>query len=269
MPSAWSTSHPSSDGGPSVIPRADRRRRVAWAAVCASAMLLGAACTDDRVEAPGRPPSGPMARSVAASAQLGVWSAVFDWPIIPAHMAVLPDLRVLTWTSSDVPGDRGGFEAFSWTPTAAPPANVLTDFVAHANGAHNLFCSGQTFMPDGRLLVPGGHIADNRGMRDVRLWNTATSTWDAAPNMRAGRWYPTATVLANGHAVVVAGSDENASGNAFPEIWNGSGWRALDGAPLNLPYYPWMFPAADGRVFYAGPAPETRWLNPSGDPRSF
>jgi PKD repeat protein len=38
----------------------------------------------------------------------------------------------------------------------------------------------------------------------------------------------------------------------------------LSGAPLNMPYYPWMYSAPDGRVFSAGPDRQSYYLNPSG-----
>src|SRR3954451_1443479 len=83
--------------------------------------------------------------------------------------------------------------------------------------------------------------------------------------MRAGRWYPTATTLANGYVSVVSGSTENYSdNNIFPEVWDGSKWRLLAGAPLARGLYPWMHPAPDGRLFNSGPDPATRYLNPSG-----
>ena len=83
--------------------------------------------------------------------------------------------------------------------------------------------------------------------------------------MRAGRWYPSTVTLANGEIGVAAGSDENQAPNALPEIWDGTKFRVLNGAPLALPIYPWLHLAPDGRVFNAGPDPQTRYLNPAGD----
>ena len=55
-------------------------------------------------------------------------------------------------------------------------------------------------------------------------------TWTALPDMNAGRWYPTATVLANGDVLVVSGSIDNTFGiNTLPQVYQvGSGtWRDL------------------------------------------
>jgi Domain of unknown function (DUF1929)/Kelch motif len=55
--------------------------------------------------------------------------------------------------------------------------------------------------------------------------------------------------------------------NPLPQVWetnNGGGWRNLTKAQLNLPYYPRLFTAPDGRVFYAGSEQRSRFLNTAG-----
>ena len=195
--------------------------------------------------------------AVAAVAQVGSWSDPISWPSLAAHMSVLPDGRVISWTSSDVPGDQEQHEVHLWNPSSG----LFSDL---SNGTHNVFCAGHTFLPDGRLLVGGGHIANNMGVKDAKIFNPATNGWETIPDMRTGRWYPTMTTLVNGEVSVVAGADENASGNPFPEVWTGSAWRVLGGAPLNMAYYPWMHSAPDGRVFNSGPDSLSWYLNPSG-----
>jgi hypothetical protein len=82
--------------------------------------------------------------------------------------------------------------------------------------------------------------------------------------MAKGRWYPTATALPNGDILVVSGDDESSTRVAIPEIWSGTGWRRLTTASLDLPYYPSMFVAPNGKVFLAGDGPTTRYLDVSG-----
>ena len=43
-----------------------------------------------------------------------------------------------------------------------------------------------------------------------------------------------------------------------------SSWRRLTGASQQLPYYPWMFQAPDGRIFYAGPGQMSQYLDARG-----
>jgi galactose oxidase len=177
----------------------------------------------------------------------GRWSAPFPWPIIAVHLNLLPNGKVLSW------GEAG--QPLIWDPR-------LKSFTTASLGTE-LFCSGHAFLPDGRLLVTGGHFIDEHGLPDVNLFQPSTGRWISAPKMARGRWYPTATTLANGEVVTLAGRDINRSVVATPEVWTGNGWRALTGARRFLAYYPRTFLAPDGRVFYAGERQATSYLSTS------
>jgi len=77
------------------------------------------------------------------------------------------------------------------------------------------------------------------------------------------RWYPTATTLPNGQVLTISGGDTAGVLNLIPEVYQpGSNtWRALTSASRSVPYYPMMFVAPNGRVFYAGPEQATAYLN--------
>jgi hypothetical protein len=127
------------------------------------------------------------------------------------------------------------------------------------------FCAGHAFLPDGQLVVAGGHLNDDVGIPDVNQFDPATSSWVTAPPMAAGRWYPTVVTLADGSVVVVAGNTADANSNLIPEVRNADGtWRELTGAPLQVPYYPNLFLAPDGRVFMAGSDRHSRYLDTQG-----
>ena len=54
------------------------------------------------------------------------------------------------------------------------------------------FCAGQTFLPDGRLLVAGGHDKwDGYGAIQTTIFDPKTNKWSKSADMNAGRWYPT------------------------------------------------------------------------------
>ena len=108
------------------------------------------------------------------------------------------------------------------------------------------------WLPDGRLLVAGGHLSDDHGLPNTNLFDPATRSWQVGPPMARGRWYPTNTTLPDGEVLTVAGRDEAGALVTIPEVWNGSGWRKLTTASLGLAYYPRNFVAPDGRIFYAG-----------------
>ena len=77
--------------------------------------------------------------------------------------------------------------------------------------------------------------------------------------MAAGRWYPSVTPLTNGEMLITEGGPD------IPEVRKTDGsLRALSTASLNLPLYPWMDVAPDGRVFYSGPDQTLRKLDPAG-----
>jgi galactose oxidase len=195
--------------------------------------------------------ASPMAASVSALAgpeTSGSWSAAFPWPIVAIHTSLLPNGRVLAWPLT---GDPQVWNPSTGSFTAVP----LTPW---------LFCSGHSFLPDGRLLVSGGHIKAFHGIPDNNIFSFSTQTWAQSTRMQRGRWYPTNTTLSTGEVLILAGTDENRDQVTVPEVWSAAGLRQLTTASRVLPYYPRTFLAPNGRVFYAGEERTTRYLKTSG-----
>jgi hypothetical protein len=191
----------------------------------------------------------------AAEALVGAWGAPLPWPSVAIHAQLLPNGTVMTFGRMDHnpvlwdPNNSGVFDS------ATRPA----DF----------FCSGHAFLPDGRLLVTGGHSGtDNLGIKTAYLYDFATKSWARGPDMQNGRWYPSTTTLANGQLLTMSGGDTAQMRNLIPEVFQPGGatgtWRVLSTASKNLWLYPMPFVAPDGRVFVAGPEKATYYLNPSG-----
>jgi galactose oxidase len=181
-------------------------------------------------------------------ATAGQWSAPFSWPIIAVHLHLLRNGKVLSW---------GKFlDAQIWDPATKTFSPVPSPV--------NVFCSGHTDLPDGQLLVSGGHISDDQGLNTTTVFNPGTPAWLTKAPMARGRWYPTVTALANGQAVVIGGNDENFTANPIPEVWSGSSWRQLTSASRTVAYYPRTFLAPNGSVFYAGESQGTYYLSTSG-----
>lgn len=228
--------------------------------VAASACVLLAGCSGEQLPPTGTPPVVTAPRlDVAPATQAGKWTDSLSWPIVAAHMTVLPDGRVLSWTANDLDHSFNTPNVYLWNP-AAPTA-----FSQVPNAFTDVFCSAHSFLPDGTLLVAGGHVENDHGSKDANIFNYQSSTWGRLLQMRAGRWYPTTAAMGTGDIVVAAGSDEHAAANPFPEVWDGAKFRLLSGAPLAMPYYPWLHSGPDGRIFNSGPDQRTRYLNPSGD----
>jgi len=191
----------------------------------------------------------------APEARQGRWDPAFSTPVVAVHMSLLTTGNVLLW------GHAG--EPWLWSPSSYPrdPVSGYTQVVTPTEE----FCSGHSFLPDGRLLVVGGHDnvkGNSFGIPDVNLFDG--QSWQSLPPMAEGRWYPTATTLPSGEVLVTAGTDNNAVNVKTPEVWTGSSWRRLTSAVVGLPYYPRMFVAPNGKVFYAGEGANTRYLATSG-----
>jgi hypothetical protein len=195
--------------------------------------------------------TAPFSASVASvgAAESGSWSAPFSWPVVALHLHLLSNYKVLSWGRI---GDPQLWEPATGAFTGVP-------------SVPELFCSGHSFLSDGRLLVAGGHISDAVGIKDITIYGPGVQRWSSSTPMRLGRWYPTNTTLGTGEVLILGGSDQADHMVAEPEVWSPSGSiRVLSTASLTLPFYPRTFLAPNGQVFYAGEAQTTRYLNTSG-----
>jgi hypothetical protein len=184
----------------------------------------------------------PVTVESTSTADIGQWSSVSNWPLVAIHAILLPTGNVLAFD-----GAAQGGAAYIWNSTA----NTFTS----KNAADNIFCAGHCLLPDGRVLVVGGHIANFVGIRDANIFNPSTSSWTQIPSMSYGRWYPTAITLPDGRVLVVAG-DDGCVGCWVPnpEIYDPSTntWVQLSNASNPLPEYPHLFVLSDGRVLATG-----------------
>ncbi|MFL5355266.1 galactose oxidase-like domain-containing protein [Archangium sp.] len=189
-------------------------------------------------------------------ADVGQWSGRLTWPVSATHTHLLPNGLVMFF---------GEFAEGDDPPQLWNPSTGALSAVPVAG--YNIFCSGHSFLADGRLLVTGGHIESHVGLNDASLYNPFTNTWSRQPDMNAGRWYPTNTTLPNGDVMVLSG-EMNGTGdmNLLPQrfLAASSTWRNMTTAQFKLPYYPRMFVLPNGRLFYAGPQRGTRFMDTSG-----
>ncbi|MDQ3804269.1 MAG: DUF1929 domain-containing protein [Acidobacteriota bacterium] len=197
---------------------------------------------------------------------MGDWAGYTTLPVVPIHLHLLPNRKVLFWSrDKDAAGNDVAYstQAYVWDPATKVATKV-------ANSRSNLFCAGHSLLPDGRLLVTGGHeYEDLKGLSHANIFDPADNTWTAAQDMNAGRWYPTNTTLGSGEVLVTSGTYKLADGsvhnNSLPQVWSPvtGAWRDLSQARKDLPLYPWTFQAPNGQVFYAGPGQTTEYLNTS------
>jgi Domain of unknown function (DUF1929)/Bacterial Ig-like domain len=200
------------------------------------------------------------AAAVTGSAsQVGQWGPVVDWPVVGVHVALLGNGKVLAYDSigdkaTETYAVQDRTRATVWDPAtgAQTPADVTTGY--------NLFCSGLAHLMDGTLFVAGGNKDPQlNGLVQTHLFDSNTNTWSLGPNMAAGRWYPSVTPLANGEMLITEGGPD------MPEVRKtDGGLRALTTASLDLPLYPWLDVAPNGRAFYSGPDQTMRSLDTAG-----
>ncbi len=203
--------------------------------------------------------SSPVTLSVLPpEATSGKWGPVVNWDIVPLHMSLLPTGKIFAWGKTDV-ADTMGMPRI-WDPAGAGPGSATEIHVDDM-----LFCAGHTLMPDGRLMVSGGHHQDDAGIKTTYFF-TANGVPQKGPDMANGRWYPTVTVLADGRVLTMAGRNEAGTVVTTPEVWENGAWQELPGAgSLVIPYYPRNFvDPKNGLIFYASERIQSRWFNVDG-----
>ena len=148
----------------------------------------------------------------------GLWSPVYNWPLIAVHAALTPDGRVLSYgTKGD--GTQTGFFSYDLWDTKAGPSGGHTTF---GNGTGtDIFCSSQVIMPEsGDILISGGDNwtgtgTTNTGNNNSNVFDTTDAVLTrSAVNMNRARWYSSSTVLVNGDIYIQGGS----GGGDFPEV---------------------------------------------------
>ena len=191
--------------------------------------------------------------------QVGQWSPVENWPVVGIHAALLPNGKVLAWDSvGDAATEAFPVHNFTRATVYDPSTGIHTP--ATVDTGYNIFCAGFAHLFDGSLFIAGGNKnAQLQGIAQTHLFNPVTSGWSLGPTMAAARWYPSVTPLTNGEMLITEGGPDT------PEVRKTDGTlRTLSTASLNLPLYPWLDVAPDGRVFYSGPDQTLRKLDPTG-----
>ena len=145
--------------------------------------------------------------------------------------------RVLLWSGTAEVGDP--LESRVWDP--------VTDIRTNQAYGDDLFCAGQTFLADGRVLVAGGAPAGN--LDSTYLFDPATETWTRVNDMQRARWYPTVVPLPDGQVLAASGS-----GVSELEVYDptAGAWQLVTGATRTFSeLYPSFHLLPGGQIFYS------------------
>lgn len=138
----------------------------------------------------------------ADPAVTGQWTAPFNLGVKGIHSILMPNGKVLLFS---YPVSAVGSDARVFDP-AAPLGTPTTD--VSITWPLDVFCSGTSLLPDGRIFSAGGHVhlaAFGLGIKNTTIFDPATNTWTNGPLLGEERWYPSNLTLGNGHVLVFSG----------------------------------------------------------------
>jgi hypothetical protein len=164
---------------------------------------------------------------------LGRWVRGGNLGVVATHSALLSapgnlqDVKVICFGYDEEGRDhenKGEYQL--WDPVSRTPL-VRTGPRPTWTHGHSPFCAGHALLPDGDLLVVGGHIAHDlydggpaaKSIHRLRRLPSpeGETDWRHMPQMEDDRWYPTAITLASGRVLILGGSSQ-----FLANPWNGT-----------------------------------------------
>lgn len=205
------------------------------------------------------------ALAVPAAAQppskVGRWEPPRAWRAPAIHSVLLPTGEILNYCYKDFYVEHPGSRGVVWDPARD---RFRTTFALDAD----FFCSGQSVLPDGRVLATGGWVqgyaCNIQGPSHTYLFDPASGTWSEGPEMRRGRYYPTNLTLGDGRVLIVGGDDASCQRNTLVEVFDPAddSLSRLAGANRGVALYPRLHLLSSGLVAHVGPEDRTFLLDP-------
>jgi large repetitive protein len=212
------------------------------------------------------------ALAIAAPAA-ATWSAVIPLSMVTPSAALLPNGKVVMWASSDRFTDSQP-NGRTYTLLFDPVTQSATETLV-SNTGHDMFCTGTTNLPDGRILANGGKDSGK-----TSIYDPATNAWSTAATMNITRGYNANTLTQDGAVFTFGGSWSGGRGGKHGERWTAAtGWQRLSGVPVDAALgndpdfafradnHMWLFPAPNGQVLHAGPSAAMNWIDTQGNGR--
>jgi hypothetical protein len=197
----------------------------------------------------------------------GVFGPAVTWPIIPIHVVLLPDGRVMNY-GTNASGQQGAQIVYDiWDPNLGTGTNAHLVLPNTTNT--DIFCGAQSVMISGDVLTSGGDLTVN-GLRnsannDTNIFSPTANTITTNTPMSYARWYGSLVSLPNGQLAIFGGRQNvgtltPAQPAITPELYYPAlkAWQSLTGATSNAAfgtgdwYYPRSYVAPGGSVFVLG-----------------
>ncbi|KAF2652582.1 carbohydrate-binding module family 32 [Lophiostoma macrostomum CBS 122681] len=202
----------------------------------------------------------------------GIWDHTVDLPLVAPAGAVLPNGKVLLW-SSYARDEFGGSTGVTQTAIYDPVTGVSTQRTV-TNTQHDMFCPGISMDFEGRIIVTGGDNAQK-----TSIYIASTDTWIPGLNMRIGRGYQATATVSDGRIFNIGGSWSGGRGGKNGEIYDPlkNSWTLQPnnlvapmltndaGGVFRADNHGWFFAWKKGFVLQAGPSLNMNWYNTSGD----
>jgi len=200
----------------------------------------------------------------------GFFGPAFPWPLIPLHVALLPDGRVLSY-GTDEEGNQGGQIVYDiWNPALGNGTDAHL-ILANTTG-NDIFCSAASLVGvTGRMLVVDGDLTvngtRNYSNQNVETFTPANNTLTASGQTNYSRWYPTLVTMPNSDKLLLGGALYDPvnyyAGQPTPELFSAanSKWTPLPEITITTPtgnfaewYYPRAFVGLDSAVYWLSQA---------------
>ncbi|GIW33089.1 PA14 domain-containing protein [Meiothermus sp.] len=231
-----------------------------------------------------------------ARARIGYFGPKLPWPTVATHATLLPDGRVMTFHGLDPVGKgqsdyyrdyskHASTQVFVWTPGTPTDAQSQARY---DNTRTDLFCAGYVLAANGKLYLAGGNLGYDytgtgqeqnfaAGHTHTNIFDPASNTWAAGPDMEQGRWYPSVITLPNEEMLIIGGNADQHNNNNMADdknyiadVWNpfSNTLRRLTSASSFGKgiehFYPWVHVAPNGQVFLSGSYIYWYYLDTSG-----
>ena len=216
--------------------------------------------------------------------EVGQWTqAPFQLPNYAVHAAMLPTGKIMFWGIPFFNDFTNRGEASLWDPALGYGPEAFKDVdppLLDPDGPEGpqglvsapIYCSGQSFLATGELLVTGGNLLhtwkdpryESPGGTDlVFTFDPWTETWTQQPSMNQGRWYPSQLQLGDGTTLIIGGYSDQIPGginNSDIEVFVPSPVRGGIGtigrygsAQKETNLYPHLATLPNGDALLAGP----------------